>query len=100
MNIATLYRKINAVQWYHRFEIVPGIFTPGKLPTNAKQSFSHFQIPQDLTGKEVLEIGTWDGPIAFEAEARGATVTALDIQYPLCLLSRGLLPSQTSDYGI
>jgi 2-polyprenyl-3-methyl-5-hydroxy-6-metoxy-1,4-benzoquinol methylase len=82
MNIATLYRKINAVQWYHRFEIVPGIFTPGKLPTNAKQSFSHFQIPQDLTGKEVLEIGTWDGPIAFEAEARGATVTALDIQDP------------------
>ena len=38
---------------------------------NAKQSFSHFQAPQDLTGKEALEIGTWDGPIAFEAEARG-----------------------------
>jgi hypothetical protein len=50
--------------------------------TNAKQSFSHFQGPQDLTGKEVLEIGICDSPIAFEAEARGTIITALDIQDP------------------
>ena len=82
MDIAAIHRKINAVQWFHRFEIVPGIFTPGKQPTNAKESFNYFQIPQNLTGREVLEIGTMDGPIAFEADARGATVTALDIQDP------------------
>jgi tRNA (mo5U34)-methyltransferase len=82
MDIDTLYRKINAVEWYQRFELLPGVFTPGKVPTNAKQTFSHFRVPQDLTGKEVLEIGTWDGPIAFEADARGARVTALDIQDP------------------
>jgi len=50
---------------------LPGIFTPEKVRTNVKRSFSHSQGPQDLTGKEVLGIGTWDGPIAFEAEARG-----------------------------
>jgi hypothetical protein len=53
MDIGTLYRKINAVQWYHRFELLPGVFAPGKVPTNAKQSFSHFQVPQDLTGIRV-----------------------------------------------
>lgn len=82
MDAESINRKLNSVRWYHRFEILPGIFTPGILPTNAKESFSHFGIPPDLKGKEVLEIGTWDGPIAFEAEARGATVTALDIQDP------------------
>lgn len=82
MDTETINRKLNSVRWYHRFEIVPDVFTPGILPTNAKESFSHFGIPPDLRGKEVLEIGTWDGPIAFEAEARGATVTALDIQDP------------------
>ena len=82
MDNETIRRKLNSVRWYHRFEIVPGIFTPGILPTNAKESFSHFGIPPDLKGKQVLEIGTWDGPISFEAEVRGATVTALDIQDP------------------
>ncbi len=57
MDIDTLYREINAVQGYHRFELLLGVFTPGKVPTNAKQSFSCFQIPQDLRGKEVFEIG-------------------------------------------
>jgi hypothetical protein len=53
-------------------------FHPGKIPTNRKQTFSHFHIPQDLTGKEVPEIGTLDGRIAFEAAARGTIVTALE----------------------
>jgi len=77
-----ILRKLNTVPWYHRFEIVPGIFTPGKLPTDAKATFLHFGLPSDLSGKRVLEIGTWDGPVAFECEARGGVVTALDIQDP------------------
>ena len=82
MDIETIRQKVNEVRWYQTFEIVPGVFTPGMLRTNAKESFDYFGIPPDLRGKQVLEIGTWDGPIAFEAEARGATVTALDIQDP------------------
>jgi tRNA (mo5U34)-methyltransferase len=75
-------QKLNTVPWYHRFEIVPGVFTPGKLLSKPKELFTHFGLPSDLIGKRVLEVGTWDGPVAFECEARGAIVTALDIQDP------------------
>ena len=37
------------------------------------------QIPQDLTGKSVLDIGAWDGFFSFECERRGARrVLAID----------------------
>jgi tRNA (mo5U34)-methyltransferase len=45
---------------------------------------SRFGMPVDLTGKTVLDIGTWDGMAAFEAEKRGASyVRAIDI-YQKC----------------
>jgi tRNA (mo5U34)-methyltransferase len=74
-------RRIASVGWYHRFEILPGVMTPGKVSLG-RETLTHFGIPQDLKGKKVLDVGAWDGPLAFEAEARGATVTALDIQDP------------------
>src|SRR5271167_2886975 len=77
-----ILEKLRSVPWYHRFEIVPGVFTPGKLPTDPKATFTHFALPASLKGKRVLEVGTWDGPVAFECEARGGTVTAMDIQDP------------------
>jgi tRNA (mo5U34)-methyltransferase len=75
-------QRLSRVSWYHRFEILPGVFTPGKLLTDAKALFVQFNLPKSLKGKKVLEIGTWDGPVAFECEARGGIVTALDIQDP------------------
>ena len=82
MSKEDILKEISTVPWYHSFEIVPGVFTPGKLRTEPKVTFAHFGLPTDLSGKSVLEIGTWDGPVAFECEARGAVVTALDIQDP------------------
>ena len=39
----------------------------------------HFQIPGDLTGETVLDIGAYDGFYSFEAERRGAAhVVAAD----------------------
>jgi tRNA (mo5U34)-methyltransferase len=38
-----------------------------------------YGIPEDLTGRRCLEIGTWDGFWAFELERRGAEVVALDL---------------------
>jgi tRNA (mo5U34)-methyltransferase len=38
-----------------------------------------YGLPDDLTGKRVLEVGTWDGFWAFELERRGAEVVALDL---------------------
>jgi tRNA (mo5U34)-methyltransferase len=61
--------------WYHAINLRPGITTPGWAPLDA----SMYQIPDDLTGKRVLDVGAWDGYWTFEALKRGAAhVTAID----------------------
>ena len=60
--------------WYHRIELPGGIVTPGiKLYVPA------YGIPDDLSGKRVLDVGAWDGFWTFEALKRGARqVVAID----------------------
>jgi 2-polyprenyl-3-methyl-5-hydroxy-6-metoxy-1,4-benzoquinol methylase len=74
--------RIARVSWYHSFEVWPGILTPGALVLNARQFLDAAGVPPDLSGIRALDIGTWDGPIAFELERRGATVIAVDVQDP------------------
>jgi tRNA (mo5U34)-methyltransferase len=61
--------------WYHRIELPGGVVTPGVNPLAA----SRYGVPQDLTGKRVLDVGAWDGYWSFEALKRGAReVVAID----------------------
>jgi tRNA (mo5U34)-methyltransferase len=61
--------------WYHRIELPGGVTTPGWAPISADA----YRIPEDLTGKRVLDIGAWDGYWTFEALTRGAEqVVAID----------------------
>ena len=61
--------------WYHHIELPGGIVTPGTLPLSAES----YKIPEDLTGKRVLDVGAWDGYWTFEALRRGASeVLAID----------------------
>ena len=71
-----LKQRIKAVPyWYHKIELVDGIVTPGWSPIDA----SRYNIPDDLTGKSVLDIGSWDGFWTWEALKRGAdSVVAID----------------------
>jgi tRNA (mo5U34)-methyltransferase len=63
--------------WYHRIEVRPGLFTPGRYDPTQYMDVMGF--PQDFSGKTVLDIGTFDGFFAFEAERRGAKrVLAID----------------------
>jgi tRNA (mo5U34)-methyltransferase len=62
--------------WYHRIEVAPGLVTPGVNDSQAVLAALH--LPEDLAGQRVLDIGTRDGFFAFECEARGADVTAID----------------------
>ena len=39
---------------------------------------SQFSFPENLTGKRVLDVGTWDGWFAMEMARRGADVVAVD----------------------
>jgi len=68
--------KIKAIPyWYHRIDLGDGVVTPGFHPHQP----SAYDIPADLTGKRVLDIGAWDGYWTFDALKRGAReVIAID----------------------
>jgi len=72
----SLAERVDAIgYWYHKIELPGGIVTPGWAPIDA----SKYGIPEDLTGKRVLDIGAWDGYWTFEALKRGAKeVVAID----------------------
>lgn len=76
MDTETLKERIAEIPyWYHRIALPGGIVTPGWAPLCAERH----SIPEDLTGKRVLDIGAWDGFWTFEALKRGAAeVVALD----------------------
>jgi tRNA (mo5U34)-methyltransferase len=64
--------------WHQRFELAPGVFTPGA--TDSEWLISEAGVPADLSGLSVLDIGTANGAMAFIAERRGARRTvAIDI---------------------
>ncbi|MBF0329848.1 MAG: DUF1698 domain-containing protein [Nitrospirae bacterium] len=61
--------------WYHKIELRKGIITPGWAPIDKRI----YNIPADMTGMRVLDIGAWDGFWTFEALKRGARqVVAID----------------------
>lgn len=74
--------KLAKVSWHHSYEILPGVVTPGLQPFHAGRLLDSLGVGADLTGKRALDIGTWDGPLAFELERRGAATVALDVLDP------------------
>ena len=81
--------------WYHRIEVAPGVVTPGV--NDSQLVLRALELPDDLTGLRVLDIGTRDGFFAFECERRGAEVTAVDYMPPEetgFLVARELLGSE------
>jgi tRNA (mo5U34)-methyltransferase len=66
--------------WWHSFELPDGSQIQGVCQlSRLKARIAQFPIPEDLRGKRVLDIGTWDGWFSFEMERRGAEVLAVDI---------------------
>jgi tRNA (mo5U34)-methyltransferase len=64
--------------WHQRFQLSPGVYTPGV--NDIEWVLTAAQLPEDLTGQTVLDIGTANGGAAFIAERRGAKkVVAVDI---------------------
>jgi tRNA (mo5U34)-methyltransferase len=73
-----LAAAVGKIPWYHTIELPGGVSTPGYY--DHRQLVPHYGLPDDLHGKRVLDIGTWDGFWAFEFERRGADVTAVDLE--------------------
>jgi tRNA (mo5U34)-methyltransferase len=64
--------------WHQRFELAPGIYTPGA--NDIDFLLEQANLPEDLEGATVLDVGTTNGGVAFELEHRGAErVVAVDI---------------------
>jgi tRNA (mo5U34)-methyltransferase len=64
--------------WFHTIDVYPGVVTPGVA--DWRNRIELMGIPENLSGKRVLDIGAFDGFYSFVCEERGAKVTALDIE--------------------
>lgn len=62
--------QIAGVNWYHQIDLGSGVVTPGV--DNTASRMAPLDLPKDLGGRSVLDIGAWDGFFSFEAERRGA----------------------------
>lgn len=67
----------NVPSWYHTIEVAPGVLTPGAFDLRAVVD----RLPwPEVSGKRCLDVGTYDGFLAFELERRGASeVVAADL---------------------
>jgi tRNA (mo5U34)-methyltransferase len=95
--------------WYHSMEL-PSETIQGFLSLDdLRARWAEFPLPDDLSGTRLLDIGTWDGWFAFEAERRGAEVVAVDnveqenfhygVRYEVCEIYRlPELATGTFDY--
>ena len=79
MNLQDLQQKIGSnPAWYHTLELAPGVTTPGWF--DLRPVLDRMPWP-DVRGKRCLDVGTYDGHLAFEMERRGAAeVVATDIE--------------------
>ena len=79
--------------WYHTMELAPGVVTPGWF--DLRGILDRLPWP-DVAGRRCLDVGTYDGQLAFELERRGAKeVVAVDLSdhtewdWPVRLRERG-----------
>jgi tRNA (mo5U34)-methyltransferase len=74
---APLAQQVREIRWFHTIDLPGSIRTPG-LDDPARR-LPRLQIPSDLRGRTVLDVGAWDGFYSFECERRGAArVVAAD----------------------
>lgn len=75
---ADLVRRNNqAGGTYHQLDLGEGLVIQGDY--DMTQYLQYYAIPEDLTGKRVLDVGTASGFFALECARRGGDVTAIDI---------------------
>ena len=73
-NIKKIY---DAGHGYHTLRFPNGLVIDGRW--DMAKYLHHYKIPEDLSGKTVLDIGPANGYFSFEFAKRGADVTAIDM---------------------
>ena len=76
--MSDLREQAGAISWYHTLELAPGVVTDGVF--DLRPWVERYGLPPDLSGRRVLDVGSFDGFWSFEAERRGAAeVISLDL---------------------
>jgi tRNA (mo5U34)-methyltransferase len=68
---------VGSLTWYHTIDLGNGLLTPGHY--DHRPYLHYYGLPDDLSGKTVLDIGAASGFFSFEFERRGAQVTATEL---------------------
>lgn len=93
--------RLSRLGWYHTIELPDGGVIEGlQSLEQQRQRLRQFPIPEDLTGKRVLDVGAWDGWFSFEMERRGAEVVAVDVTTSTRLMEAKKLLGSRIDYRI
>ena len=79
MDTATAQRLIQGKPWHHNFEIVPGVRTSGTYDPG--DMWRDLELPGDLHGTSLADVGASNGYFSFEARKRGARVVAFDFRH-------------------
>lgn len=75
---AALRDEVTRVRWFHSIPLRRDLTTPGLEPDTGRK-LKWAGLPERLDRKSVIDVGSWDGYFAFEAERRGAaSVLATD----------------------
>jgi SAM-dependent methyltransferase len=72
-----LAEEIAHYSWYHTIDLDNGLVTPGDY--DYRESLTHYQLPANLAGRSVLDVGSATGFFAFEMEKRGGQVVSVEL---------------------
>ncbi|MFB0528003.1 MAG: DUF1698 domain-containing protein [bacterium] len=71
------YGDLRNYLWYHTVDLGNGLVTPGNY--DYRSILPLFRFPEDMTGMNVLDIGSATGFFSFEFEKRGANVISVEL---------------------
>jgi tRNA (mo5U34)-methyltransferase len=72
-------KLIQGKSWHHDFEIIPGVRTHGAY--DPVGLWKQLQLPPDMSGLSLADVGASNGYFSFEARKRGARVVAFDFRH-------------------
>jgi tRNA (mo5U34)-methyltransferase len=70
---------IRGKSWHHDFEVIPGVRTNGAY--DPASLWDELQLPLDMSGLSLADVGASNGYFSFEACKRGARVVAFDFRH-------------------
>lgn len=75
----SVIEKVNNFQWYQTIPLGEGFSTPGETGDAEQRKIEMMKLPDDLSGKTILDIGCNEGFFSFDVEKRKAKkILAID----------------------